>query len=493
MVRTLFKPTNEIFTKEDTSLDKKPSIYAFLPQVKTLSLVNSYVLVNYESGSWVALDKEEYQELKTNKEKLQGLKGELLYRMGICSRNGEQKEFDCHSEYTEQLYFFEFAVSAGCNLSCKYCFADAQPFNSKANATKDIAELFIDRIAEHRIKTRTSIPYIIEFTGGEPLLNFKIIQHTIEYAESTYGSSLDVQFCLQSNATLLSNKIIKYLKDHKVGVGLSCDGFEAIQNKQRPFLGGYPSHQVVEDRIKKLHDLYPENRGGVITVITEEGVNYMPEIALYLYLNGFHELVFRPMQEVGRGAENCRTAPLSELYVQGLFNTLNSVITPIYKEKEELIAERYISLTFQHLLHPYRAFMCERTPCGGGRNICLVQPNGNVYSCNQSVGDDRFLLGNLKQVSFNEMLQSSAGIALSSRTLDKIEECRNCTFRSWCGSPCPLAVARGSENIMSKSSECNVLKPRYTRALSGLLEDEFDLEVVGKLAGFQSPVQWFVF
>ena len=87
----------------------------------------------------------------------------------------------------------------------------------------------------------------------------------------------------------------------------------------------------------KLCHSYPDNTGSVIATITQESVDKMPEIALYLYLCGYRHIVLRPMAKIGRGMTNCIKAPSPKLYVKGLFDTLDSVITPIYHEKGDLI------------------------------------------------------------------------------------------------------------------------------------------------------------
>ena len=488
MPRSLFNVMSEEEYSEMEISDS--SHYTWLPQVKALPIGDWCILVNPNNGGWAAFDKNEYHLVKNGLDPQQAYEGEFLYQVGLCARNGQAKNFVQHSDFTEQLYFFEFAVTSNCNLACAYCFTDARPTSFRGNATVELAELFIDRIAEYRANIRSQIPFTIEFSGGEPLMNFKVIRHTIEYAENEYGELLNTEFVIQSNLTLLTSKILEFIIEHKVSVGVSCDGFRAVHDKQRPFADNRGSHRLVETNMIKLRGLYPEKTGSVITVITQESVNKMPEIALYLYLCGFREIIMRPMAEVGRGATGHSKAPFARSYVKGLFDILNSVITPIYHETGELIEERFLSLTFQHLFHPYRAFMCERSPCGAARNICVLLPNGDVYPCNQSIDDEQLLLGNIKTSSFKELLKSVPAQVLSNRVVDQIIECQTCTFKSWCGSPCPHASFRKYGDLMAKSPECDIFMSRYKRVLRGLLEDEFDLSVVGKLAGCNTPIRW---
>lgn len=490
MPRTLFNIMNVKAFAEVGKSDSLLPRYTWLPQVQTLPMGVACILVNPENGGWAAFDEDEYHLLKADSVPPQGCSGEFLYQVGLCARDETAKSFVQRSDYTELLYFFEFAVTTGCNLACKYCFAESRPSLLKEKATVELAELFIDRVAEYRANTHALIPFIIEFTGGEPLMNFKIIRHTVEYAKREYKGLLNAEFVIQSNLTMLDNNILEFIREHKIGIGTSCDGFKAVHDNQRPFASGRGSHRVLEANMNKLRRFYPENSGSVITVITQESVDKMAEIVLYLYLFGYRDINLRPMAELGRGATGYRKKPFSKSYVEGLFKVLNSTITPIYHETGYLIQENFLSRTFQHLFHPYRAFMCERSPCGAARNICIVMPNGDVYPCNQSTDDKQLLLGNIKTSTFNELLKNASAQMLTHRTLDRIEGCQDCIFRSWCGSPCPNEAFIKYGSFMSKSPECDIFKLRYETALHGLLNNKFDLSVVGRLAGFEEPIMW---
>ena len=184
------------------------------------------------------------------------------------------------------------------NLACTYCFADANTSLLKNIASKKIAELFIDRIAEYRANLKIKTRFVIEFTGGEPLTNFEIIRHTVEYAERTYGDLIYADYCVQSNLTLLNDEMIDFFKMYNIGLGMSCDGFKSIHDKNRLFANGKGSHNIVISNIEKLQKNYPNNTGSVIAVITQDSLLNMPEIALYFYLFGFQEIVLRPMEEL---------------------------------------------------------------------------------------------------------------------------------------------------------------------------------------------------
>lgn len=489
MARTLFG----ILDSYNYHLEQNVSFsdnYCWVDGMKWLILENKYILVNPNNGAWVVFDYQEYRQIMRKEYALYGMIGSYLYNIGMCKINGIQRARETKSQFTEYLYFFEFVTTTGCNLACKYCFADSPNKFSGIKASNELAELFIDRIAEYRINAKANLPFLIEFTGGEPLLNFSVIRHTVEYAQRKYGDYLNAEFIMQSNLSLLNDDIIEYCKIHKINIGISCDGFESVHDHQRPFINKKGSFYKVKENILKLIDKYPQNMGAVITVVTQDSVKKMPEIFLYLYLLGFKEINLRPMAILGRANKNHKRKPFYKYYINGLFTILTDVITPIYLEKNEIIQEHFLSRTFLHLFQSYHSFMCERSPCGGAKNICITMPDGDVFPCNQSTEDKRLLLGNIRNDSFSYLLNSERAISLQKRTLENIDECNECVFRNWCGSPCPHEALVKYGNIMAKSAECDFFKERYTSALKGLVNDEFDLEVISRLVGSSSSLTW---
>jgi hypothetical protein len=68
----------------------------------------------------------------------------------------------------------------------------------------------------------------IEFQGGEPLVNFPVVKHLIEYAEAKnreVGKYLE--FTMVSNLALMDEEKLAWLLDHKVQICTSIDGPEA--------------------------------------------------------------------------------------------------------------------------------------------------------------------------------------------------------------------------------------------------------------------------
>ncbi|SPU38208.1 radical SAM protein [Lysinibacillus capsici] len=97
-----------------------------------------------------------------------------------------------------------------CNLGCTYCYAEDGEYLDKGKMNNDIAKASIDFLLENS-GDRKDI-YVV-FFGGEPLLNFDLIQSTVKYAkekEKEFGKT--IRYSITTNGTLITNKIRNFLK-----------------------------------------------------------------------------------------------------------------------------------------------------------------------------------------------------------------------------------------------------------------------------------------
>lgn len=84
----------------------------------------------------------------------------------------------------------------------------------------------------------------------------------------------------QTNGTLVTDKVADFLKHHNIGVGVSIDGPEWLNNLSRPMLGGGESHQRTVRGIETLrcHGIPL----GTIVVLNRANVDYPEELADFL-------------------------------------------------------------------------------------------------------------------------------------------------------------------------------------------------------------------
>ncbi|MFG3025933.1 FxsB family cyclophane-forming radical SAM/SPASM peptide maturase [Streptomyces sp. NPDC048254] len=124
-----------------------------------------------------------------------------------------------------------------CNIDCDYCFV----FNSKDQAARhlparmglDVARAAARRIGEH-VSAHGLLAVHVVLHGGEPLLAG--VRHTADLLAAVregIPASVEVQFELQTNGTLLSEAWLDLFERYRVVVGVSLDGPSAANDRHR--------------------------------------------------------------------------------------------------------------------------------------------------------------------------------------------------------------------------------------------------------------------
>ena len=202
-------------------------------------------------------------------------------------------------------------VSSACNLACTYCYADRGAFNGAQSATMQpaTARAAIDRL----FATADAMqPVTVGFLGGEPFVNRALIHDTVAYAARTgRGRGLDVRFSVTTNATLLRTDDLALLREHPFAVTVSLDGGAAVQNAQRPTLGGKASFDAVRTRIGPLLADPGRARIAARATVTRDNLNLEDAFACIRAL-GFREVGFAPLRS-SAGRQRAHAGELAAL------------------------------------------------------------------------------------------------------------------------------------------------------------------------------------
>jgi uncharacterized protein len=138
----------------------------------------------------------------------------------------EQPFPEKYENYNQHIQHIMLNVTDQCNFRCRMCFCDWQD----NYMTPEIADKAIELALKRKSPRVDKIT--INFFGGEPLMNFNLIKYVVEKWEKK------CEFSMTTNGSLLTNEILDYLKEHKVGLLLSIDGDKETQDYNRPFRNG---------------------------------------------------------------------------------------------------------------------------------------------------------------------------------------------------------------------------------------------------------------
>jgi len=160
--------------------------------------------------------------------------GRLLGEQNICLNQSIKKLKQICLEVTQE-----------CNLRCKYCIY--QPENKRF---RDYGMINMDfqtakTALDYFLKNADSEKATVAFYGGEPLLNYDLVQQCIDYIQNKNPSNREISFSMTTNGTLLTKEKAEYFSSiPNFSIVFSIDGDESTHNSYRVFPNGRGSFDL---------------------------------------------------------------------------------------------------------------------------------------------------------------------------------------------------------------------------------------------------------
>jgi|GEM_PF-3162048 len=150
------------------------------------------------------------------------------------------------------------SVTDVCNMRCKYCFVSKGTCMMTRDTARGAIDFFLAAPSDQKR---------IDYYGGEPLLNKKLLQWSMPYAlEQGEKLGRDVRTYISTNATLYTSDMA-FLRDCDVHVLVSIDGAAPTHDAIRRMKDGSPSHHRVAQAVEAMvGDLEPHNLCALFTV-----------------------------------------------------------------------------------------------------------------------------------------------------------------------------------------------------------------------------------
>lgn len=168
-------------------------------------------------------------------------------------------------------------VSEYCNFHCSYCYQRRLSRRNISNdlykprimnfdtALKAIDLLFasLNGSKEHEIN--------IGFNGGEPLMNWNLIDKVMHYVSNDFAEDFSVNWGINTNASLVTPQIASVLKKFDVAVNTSLDGNKTYNDMVRIRSGGEGTYDDILKGIQTLID-YDIKVDGLYVTISKENI-----------------------------------------------------------------------------------------------------------------------------------------------------------------------------------------------------------------------------
>lgn len=364
----------------------------------------------------------------------------------------------------------QLMMSTGCNLSCRYCYQDDK---KNKNMSKEVMESFIDFLCDTNPETST----LIDFFGGEPLVNWEIIKYGLELMEDL-NLLHKLYFMISTNGTLITDEIAYTLSKYNVHVNISVDGTPEKHNYER--------NNSYDKTIQGLRKLYDYGLCRDITARLTFPNNYFGNIEEHVksVLNlGIPEVTFAAILAGGITDEELST------YEESMYRT--SILILKYVEYGLAVIPKYMRnlLSMEHLSSDFKP----RRPCHFKTDSgFVVDTDGVLFGCSIAPNTDfedhasqvynECVVGDIRYgVSYNRNIGNQYPCTVNTAKND----CINCEARNMC-TPCAM------ENMLSSTKDyhlvaedkCAIIRAKYRVALrihDWILRNKFGSPTMSRL------------
>ena len=425
--------------------------------------INDEYLITNDLGKFLFIDKDDMKNMimqrfeDIEEEKIKLLKDKyFIYNDRDNFIEIASKELNKTKSYLNQgTQLHIFVLTTYCNLNCIYC--QASTYNSieecRSNdkfMSKETAEKAVDIALQS-----PAVNLTFEFQGGEPLANFEVLKHIVNYSkEKNKEYNKDIRYSLVSNLTLINEEMIAFLVDNNVGISTSIDGPEELHNINRAYLNGN-SLNITKEKMKAINDVSRcDNMVQAIQTTSKFSLKYPKKIVDEYISLGMNTLFLRPLTPMGYAAKNwSKLGYTSDEYLEFYKIALDYIIEKAVEGVN--IREGHASILLKKILRndPIN-YMELRSPCGGAIGQLAYNYDGNIYTCDEGrmlaeMGDESFKLGcvsnnNLKDLIKNPVCRT---VAISS-CLEIIPGCEQCVYSPYCG-VCPVCNYAQYNNLFA--------------------------------------------
>lgn len=344
-------------------------------------------------------------------------------------------------------------VSHDCNMRCRYCFAGGGPFGGERGLMRrDTGYRALDLLfRESGNRPRVEV----DFFGGEPLLNFEVVQELVSYGrERAAATGKKISFTLTTNGLGLTPAIEAYLVDNQISVILSLDGRPEVHNHNRRTITGRGTYDLVVPRELRFVTAQGHRDYWVRGTYTRQNLDFTKDI-LHMVELGFRYLSLEPVVAAPEKEYAIREEDLPRL--AGEYRHLARA----YLEA----AGRGEPFSFFHFNIDAASGPCltkRLTGCGAGTSYLAVTPWGDLYPCHQLVGEKGYCLGNVREGILRPALREEFRQAY----VYNQPACRRCWARFYCSGGCHAANLAACGNLRQPAPvACAIQKMRLEAAL----------------------------
>lgn len=362
-------------------------------------------------------------------------------------------------------------LTRDCNLHCSYCFqGDKSPWHNKMMSFEDF-KTFVDTTLYERCVLGDKDNLVdFHFHGGEVLLlGTEEIIKRMEYLFKRREFFRGIRITLQTNGTLINEKLAKYFYDHDLVIGVSFDGWKNDRQSKEQ------TRKMMEN-LKNLHDRIG-TKFGLLSTITKNNVK--------TWFSDCKELV--PWTE-GLGVNIICTHQKEDYLIPSPEEIEEYVYMPVLKTwlTDKPIEERDLKVATEYILEDMifqvepsiKKTGCFDQYCGHLTNMIAVLPDLTLTGCDKYLefGDyveEKRKYYNLFQKDFLGLnqIQDYFNFCKEVNKARIQQGCDSCPMQIFCPGECQsYALSKYGKVVMPEKSWCRMYEHLYDFILEHWIE-----------------------
>ena len=376
----------------------------------------------------------------------------------------------------QRINVVQLVMINSCNFGCTYCFEGVQGADLKKQpdsivkirrpgnepATEDETKINLlnsvyasevriqhQRDAENRLmRPEQAVDYIskaiavakksgttrlmIQFFGGEPLLNWRAIRAVLETFKHGEDHGIQIDYTTVTNGSLIRKEVAEAFRDYEVGV---CVSFDSPESTSRPLKNGDDSRPIVLEGLRMLQE-HGVRVAMNVALSTDTWETFGPPLIDFALEYGISEIgvvVDLDPNFYSRFGSTAITSKVWSVVQEG--QDRGVVVTGYWHQIFQLLSN-FGAIT-------QRGFK----NCSATGAQLSIEPNGSIFSC--KAGSGRF-----GSIHDENILQSPTYREHAALRQNNPPFCRGCEIEGFCAGLClgPREKAYGTIEKMEPAA-----------------------------------------
>jgi uncharacterized protein len=406
-------------------------------------------LVTNDAGDWAFLTESDFNDLLAGRvseghagfEELQR-KGFLRDRLDLDALASRLAQRNRHVGRGPHLHVVTLTLR--CSQECGYCEAARQ--TSEATDLDMIPETAEKVVNLALQSTSPSITFELEGQGGEPLLNFDVLRHIVEYARASgEKAGKAVHFNLLSNLSAMTEERAEWLISNEMPVCTSLDGPARLHDAHRAWKHG-SAHAEVTRWIDYFNRRYAELgrdsqvwHVNALLTVTRQTLTAWREVVDEYVARGLRTINLRPLNAGGFARGLWPKIGYSAAEYLDFYRRALDYILELNRQNVE-ISEGTASILVSKILGSEDPGLVDvQSPCGAGTAQIAYNVDGGVFPCGEArvvdaLGEPIFKLGNVQDLTIEDVVRHPTVRAIAAASLlDAQPQCADCWNKPFCG------------------------------------------------------------